>query len=274
MEFDIDVQHGWYGHIEITDYSKEYGQYYDEGTQGIVLTDKYIYSQSRTLNVITKVDSDKITLLDVFLDEHDQDKEQLVFDVKKDGYYTVTHFVLPTKDWFNSQLTSANNLIPNYGTIYYVDGSKIYKRIVTSEQIDTKWVYEVGDEIEVTIRELLERNLEGTTLQKCVVDIFYTGFLQECYINYCRALFKDLMAHCRPNCQPKDASADTFARDFLWMTLNVIDYLVQYEQYLEAQRILEEINYCGGFCKNPNDEKAMCGCNANKPRPSCGCSQA
>ena len=56
------------------------------------------------------------------------------------------------------------------------------------------------------------------------------------------------MAHCRPNCEPH--GVDYFPRDFLWMTLNIIDYLIGRCQYMEAQRILEEISYCGGFCKN------------------------
>ena len=68
------------------------------------------------------------------------------------------------------------------------------------------------------------------------------------------------MAHCRPNCKPKDV--DYFSRDFLWMTLNVMDYLIERGQFNEAQRILEAINYCGGFCNNiKNDNKSMCGCN-------------
>jgi len=45
------------------------------------------------------------------------------------------------------------------------------------------------------------------------------------------------MKHCSPKCEPMDI--DYFPRDFLWMTLNIIDYLVRYGQYLEAQRILE-----------------------------------
>jgi hypothetical protein len=34
------------------------------------------------------------------------------------------------------------------------------------------------------------------------------------------------------------------------MVLNIIDYLVSIKQHMEAQRILEIVNHCGGFCKN------------------------
>ena len=55
-----------------------------------------------------------------------------------------------------------------------------------------------------------------------------------------------------------------FARDIIWMTLNIIDYLVGFKQYLEAQRILEVFQKCGGFCKDFSK---------TKPQADCGCSR-
>lgn len=271
MEFDLDIQHGWQGHIDITDYSKEYGQYYAEDTQGIVSTEMYKYSESVSLNAIIKIETDKVELMDVIIDEHKSDKETISFDVKRDGYYTVTHFVIPTDVWLQNQLTSPTSLLSNYSQIYYLKNGELLKRSISTEaRPNSTYEITVGDEEKASVRELLERNIEGTTIKKCKVDIFYTGFLQECYINYCKELFGKLMAHCRPNCSPRDSKGDSFARDFLWMTLNVIDYLVQYKQFMEAQRILEEINYCGGFCNNtPNEQTTGCGCNT-RPK-SCGC---
>ena len=271
MEFEIDIQHGLNGHVEITDYSKEYGQYYPEEAEGMTAIDKFKYSHSNSINVLIRVNTDKATLIDVLLDDHTQDKEQVVFDVDRDGYFTVTHFVLPNMEWINYLQTTVNNLIENYSVIYYVNNSKIYKRPVLVEDLGNRqFSYSLGEEKEATIKELLERNTEGTTIQKCQIDLFYTGYLQECYINHCKELFNSLMAHCRPNCKPKDV--DYFPRDFLWMTLNVMDYLIERGQFNEAQRILEEINYCGGFCNNiKSNDKSMCGCHQNVQRSSCGC---
>jgi hypothetical protein len=47
------------------------------------------------------------------------------------------------------------------------------------------------------------------------------------------------------------------------MTLNIIDYLVGFKQYLEAQRILEMFQKCGGYCKDFS---------ITKPNINCGCS--
>jgi len=48
------------------------------------------------------------------------------------------------------------------------------------------------------------------------------------------------------------------------MTLNIIDYLINFKQFLEAERILSMFRTCGGFCEKPSG--------GFKPGRSCGCS--
>jgi len=50
------------------------------------------------------------------------------------------------------------------------------------------------------------------------------------------------------------------------MTLNIIDYLVGFKQFLEAERIIEQFKTCGGFCSSTNV--------TNKLYSDCGCSKA
>ena len=50
------------------------------------------------------------------------------------------------------------------------------------------------------------------------------------------------------------------------MTLNIIDYLVGFKQFLEAERIIEQFKTCGGFCTTSNT-------NTNKLYSDCGCSK-
>jgi predicted alpha/beta superfamily hydrolase len=52
-----------------------------------------------------------------------------------------------------------------YDVIYMTDGEKVYKQV------------KGGVVEECTVKEILERNIEGTTIQKCRVDIFYTAGL-------------------------------------------------------------------------------------------------
>jgi hypothetical protein len=266
MEFDIDIHTGLNGKITIEDYSQEYDQYFPED-QIIQEYGRYKYSESKTLNVIMKINSGKITLVDVLLHDHDQlvedptapgkflyDVEKTDFTVKKDGYYNVNHIVLPTRKWYtDTYLTQSDDYRAGFETIYIIDvDNKLYKHT------ENGWV-------ECTIKEIVERNHEGTTIEKCIIDVFYTGFLQMCYINYCRKLFQKLTKGCNYACAPEDTKELTYARDFLWMVLNTIDYQISFKQYMEAQRVLEMTNYCGGFCQNQE-------LNAG-PSTGCGCSK-
>ena len=265
MEFDIDIHTGLNGKITIEDYSQEYDQYFPEN-QITQEYGRYKYSECKTLNVIMKIDTGKITLVDVLLHNHDQlvedpttpgsylyDLEKTEFTVRKDGYYNVNHIVLPTMEWFNNTYLAQTDDYRNaFASVYIIaDDNKIYKFINDAF-------------VECTIKEIIERNHEGTTIEKCIIDVFYTGFLQLCYINYCRKLFAKLTKGCNCECPQDDVKDLTYIRDFLWMTLNTIDYQISFKQYMEAQRLLEMINYCGNFCQNQE-------LNAG-PNTGCGCS--
>ena len=265
MEFSIDIHTGLNGKITIEDYSNEYDQYFPED-QMIQEYGRYKYSECKTLNVIMKVNSNRIALKDVVIHEHNQlvedpmnpgmflyDLEVTDFTLSQDGYYNVNHIVLPTVDWYNNTyLLQDEEYRKAFVGIYIIDeDNKLYK------------LTESGF-IECTIREIVERNHEGTTIQKCIIDVFYTGFLQMCYINYCRKLFQKLTKGCNYACAPEDVKELTYVRDFLWMVLNVIDYQISFKQYVEAQRILELTNHCGSFCQNQE-------LNAG-PNLGCGCS--
>lgn len=267
MEFEINIQHGLNGHVEIEDLSKNYDQYSSEDIENTNVLNKFKYSQSASINVINNMHSVDAHLMDVFLDDHSKDRELLVFDLPEDGYYTVTHFVLPTNKWLVEQIRLDYDNLTNYDTIYYVQDQNIYKRyFITKEQ-----ELVLSDPIEVSIRELLERNKIGTTIQSCNISIFYTGFLKNCYINYCQDIFNDLMKNCNPNCVSK--KVDTFNRDFAFMTLNILEYLSERGQYMEAQRLLEKIQSCGGICNEHKKQLNVgCGCNRNVTKKSCGCS--
>lgn len=265
MEFDIDIHTGVNGNITIEDYSQQYAQYFPEN-QIIQEYGRYKYSECKTLNVIMKIDSGKVTLMDVLLHNHDQlvddptnpetkiyDLEKTDFTVTKDGYYNVNHIILPTKTWFEQTYNKQDEEYrKSFETVYIIDSdNKLYKH--TEDGF-----------VECTIKEILERNHEGTTIQKCIIDVFYTGFLQLCYINACRRLFAKLTKGCNYACAPEETKDLTYVRDFLWMVLNTIDYQISFKQFMEAQRVLEMTNYCGSFCQNQE-------LNAG-PNTGCGCS--
>ena len=244
MEFSIDIHTALTGEITIEDFSKEYDQYLDEDAVVVASYDDFKYSETASLNAIIKVSSDKLQLIDVLLDKHDGDIDTVTFHVDQDGYYTVDHIILPNMTWYENASDEYKNF---YDVIYITDGEKVYKK-VKDQELE-----------ECTVKEILDRNPEGASIQKCRVDVFYTAGLQNCYIWYCKQIFENMLNTCAGN----KYNDYIFARDMIWMTLNIIDYLVGFKQYLEAQRILEMFQKCGGYCKDFS---------ITKPDINCGCS--
>ncbi|MGM9531859.1 hypothetical protein [Intestinibacter sp.] len=102
------------------------------------------------------------TLIDVLLNKHTEDLDSCTFNVKDDGYYVVDHIILPNMDWYEN---ASEEYKEYYETIYITDGEKIFKEVE-------------GELEETSVKEILERNIEGTTIKKCKVDVFFTGNLQ------------------------------------------------------------------------------------------------
>ena len=245
MEFSIDIHTELNGKVVIEDYSREYGQYIGEESEVVISYDSYKYSQSATLNCITKISLDKTTFEQAIFNEHTEELDNCEFLAKSDGYYVIEHIILPTLEWLE---TASDEYKEYYETIYVTDLEKCYK--VTENGL-----------VECSVQEVMERNIEGTTIKKCKIDVFFTGHLQECYINYCKKLYNSLLNICATN----EYNELIYARDFIWMTLNIIDYLIGFKQFMEAERLLSTFHNCGGLC---NDKQL----HGHKPRLSCGCS--
>lgn len=238
MEFEVDIHATDNGDIIVNDLSKEYGQYLGENVTEKVY-DKYKYSECNTLNAILKVTTNTITVIDVLLDDHSTDIDSSSFKVVDDGYYVVEHIIIPTMNW----VMKYDDISDNFDTVYTTDGEKVYKYINNEFQ-------------ECTVKEIIEVNPYNTTLKKCKLDIIYVGNLQQCYFNYCNEIFNKALTKCSV---PSDDII--YARDFIWMTINIIDYLVCKKQYLEAGRIIENFESCNGLCKSNKKTKFNnCGC--------------
>lgn len=260
MEFEININQGLNGNIIIEDYSREYDQYIPED-QISPEVGRYKYSQSKTINVVMKITTKEETSLTVLLHNHDQimedptDQERCVYDLERtrvvvpeDGYYHLHHLVLPTVDWYNNVYLEFQEYFEgSFDTIYFINNDNTFRKVVGG-------VVELCD-----LTEIVNRNCTRTTIKSCVVDLFYLGFLEQCYINYCKKLFNVLASNCCNPCK-QDSNELEYPRDFIWMLLNVIKYQVECKQYLESQRLLEMFNTCGGFCKQYNQYERTTGC--------------
>ena len=242
MELSVKISQDFDGTIVITDLTQETSEYVPEETEE-VLTRYYNfkYSETCTLNVLKYISTKEEKLLNVYYSEHTTDTDSIRIPLKMDGYYSVDHIVLPTTEW----LEKIKDLdLSEYQGIYVTDGNVVYK-------------YSGGSLIEVDIEEIVDRNTENTTISISRFKAFNIAGLKNCYINLSTKLLNSYGGKC-----DKPDSMDRFNRDFVWMTINVINYYLEEDFYSEAQIILEGLG-CNQICADTtdfNNNKNSCGC--------------
>lgn len=102
--------------------------------------------------------------------------------------------------------------------------------------------------VEISLEELLE--IPNLNIQ-CSY-FFSTFYLKRCFIKVCQEIFNARQSMC----DYKDIDQSlVYKRDLLWSALNVIQYMAETDQMIEATRLLDEITKCNGLCS-----KGGCGC--------------
>lgn len=287
--------------LTITDYSRDQQDYIpDEAKSAIVYlqNNRWKYRDTATIDIleynpIDIPESPEITNASVsyhMIEGMLMDIDENHLEIKKDGHYTVHHIVLPTKEGIarmieDEEISSEEDIRDIIGTLYYVEGETVYKQIVTpvkeaypipvtkqreiTNDGQTQW--ETYTEIEnhtriveqvtsekVDTLELITRNCVGTSISHETTCFFSICKLWDCYINLCKEIFNNTNYTC------KISQVDTYARDFVWMTLNIIKYHIEKGNLIEAQRLLEGVNGCGGFCQNTNNSLKSTGCGCGR----------
>lgn len=169
-----------------------------------------------------------------------------------DGWFTINYLVLPTREWLDKELNkNTGSAINLYNVVYFVEDGSIFK-------------YVRGTIESSSIEEILEINPINTTILKTSQDYISICFLQKCYINLCQQIFNDRgLSQCWN--KSKVDSELVYKRDLVWMAINVVKYLTEFNQLAEVERIIELINGCNGLCKSNS---------THQPKDSgCGCSK-
>lgn len=240
--------------LNITDQTQEDGQYIPEdimddvSLEGYYQGNKFKYSQTYTINIIEHNATTGSTIETVLYTEHCSYLDEAYYTLTKDGYYTIYHLILPSINWLEEELQKEDSILNSGIAIYVTDGAKIYH-------------YYNGQITEQEPAVIKDINTQETTISRIEGDSFSICFLYECYINLCKQIFNSMNIRCLN--QNDNLSDLIFKRDFLWMTINVIKYYTDFGNLLEAQRILESVNYCNGMCTEQtiqNNNNYGCGC--------------
>lgn len=168
--------------------------------------------------------------------------------LKEDGYYQIHFLVMPTTDWLYWHQTKGIDVSKKYDDIFFLgDDHQIYK-LHESNPIDLK--------LFITL------NLDAlnTPVSNKTINFFVKANVECCYYNYAKQLFDALLKKCITH----EYDDIIYKRDFILMTIKILDYLVSFEQFLEAQRVLDILNGCGGFCHSVDHVKSGRGCGCTK----------
>lgn len=149
-------------------------------------------------------------------------EDEIVFTIGEDGFYTLCKIRIPRDQT---------------KPVYYYN-SKFY-----------------FNKEEVGLQELVELNPNVTKL-----EIDYTYFFQICKLKKCYTNIAQKIIDSSTSCNNTVQSDSIYKRDLLWSTINVLQYLVEQQQYEEAQRLLKRVTGCNGLCDNCYSNNQDCGC--------------
>ena len=215
---------------------------------------QFKYSDTISIDILRHNKLDKNVYKDIIFSDHST-REPITMPVKVDGWFSIIHIILPSKDWFDTQLEKIEgSRLGLYGFIYYSDGITIYKYNPKTKE----------KPVAVPLDEILELNLEAGdyTIYSNETDYVSICFLRKCYINLCKQIFN---SRGFSSCWSKNTidSELVYKRDLVWMTINVIKYLTECNQLMEVERIVEVLQGCNSsICpSNLNTSKVNgCGC--------------
>lgn len=206
----------------------------------------YSYGNSITINVLRSVDSNgNYTIEDTSIVQH-TGSDISNFDLPKDGLYEISHIIIPTYAYVDS-IPSADKL---YSELYYWDGQNI---ILDGSKVSIDNFMDAS-EVALNIETNRTSIVRGDKRTFCMCN------LNNCFYNLCKNLLSSYCGKCLNKLNAPQQ--EIFNRDLIWMSMNVISYLIEDNKLVEAQRILESLQGCGNICKNESSKNSSnCGCN-------------
>lgn len=250
----IKLHNGDKYELVITDVTQDSDEYIPESVTSVEQYYKecrFKYSETNTVNIIELQKETSSEVSDPIITDHESYLDEAHYILPKDGYYVIHHMIIPTIEWYETEKKKQEkgweSIFDTDLKIYVSDCENIYFYDTSKKELINK-----------TKEEIIQVNPEGTTISKIIIERFYIQYLYDCFIALCKRIFNRVNLRCIDKSNLGDLR---FKRDFIWMSLNVIKYNVELGQFLEAERILEELNYCGGICNEAQLETTSdCGC--------------
>lgn len=244
MQLNINIHETVNGDLFVKELAYEQGAYAGESLEMIPLTSPK-FSQSVSITLLTKHSSLDTTNLKAFVHDHRVTEVSNKFKVKQDGWYEITHLVVPNEKWLEA--AAEQEILTNYKEVYICKNEQLYR--LEGQMLVT-----------VTIEDMLEsESLADSNVWMAKKNVFVLFNLWQCYLNYCK---KMLEGECSQNSKCSDCDNElTKNRNLIWIFLNAIQYMVKFGELQKAQEFLENISGCNTLCSNEMFSKQYdCGC--------------
>ncbi len=160
------------------------------------------------------------------------------------GLYYYQKMLIPSEDHVSE--SNERLYFDSNNNIHYVD-----------EDASIHLIYNPTNEFEEIYDILREKYPDNCFYFDDYSFTIYT--LVECYILTEREIINNyLKNHCRANCKQNDDLS--LKADILLAAINVINNLIEKQDFFEAQRILNGLNTCNGLCSKFAKNLKGCGC--------------
>ena len=262
---------------------------------------KPTWEDSGVFTLIYKINiNGSVTIVDFDIALHviDGKPQREVYELPKlrDGWYKVKSYIFPTKSFLESlgmvngyndveyqnrwKLDNSDNMFrDNHDMTLAIDETGIYfqgRRSTGASYRPGAYYYWLSADIVDVVDEFLTRGVQngyvyGTNIRVEEEDFFTTCRLYKCFLNKAQSLL-DSYKSCSSGicnnssnikCSNNLNSLEIQIRDYMWMTLNAIQFAVECEDFETANRLLNCISTCTGICEDIVIED--CGCGQYKP---------
>lgn len=181
----------------------------------------------------------------------------------KDGVYEYNCYLIPTLEYllvdtemFDIEKNMLYNTICLKDAYFYYKGNLYYIDYIDNPEGDyTIDTYMTATNFIKTFADYILSNATKISLEYLTDNTefgYQTHFCKKIAFTYCNLIkcFVSLQSNLANSlCDTSCEKTDVYNRDFLLSTIYVLDYLRDTNNFKEAQRILDNINECGGFCK-------------------------
>lgn len=252
MNLKVEIKPDFHGSVAIIDRTQDLqGGYLNDDAP--LQFDSFTWEDTCAIDVLTQVKTSEEKQVEIIYTDHDSGTDSVRIPLKEDGYYIINHIVLPTNEWLEK--AKEDNTIEEQGILYYINIDEYNGYSIRKFKVDGTAEIDVASSIDEVIQvgPQTSTNHNGSkTISLAQFNVFCIDKLKHCY--------KDAACEILDNLNKCDSDYENkrFTRDFLWMTINVINMYLEEDMYGNAQQLLENVfGYHGSY---HHEHKRSCSC--------------